>query len=83
MPALCVVEPGAAMSRKSANGHRPRPASGWAALQHQPAQGGPLLHCQCGAAWTDDEEGRHAHRAVFLHQPKPRQTISSPQEDPS
>jgi hypothetical protein len=64
------------MTRQSASRHRPRPASGWAALQHQPS--GPLLRCRCGAAWTDDDGGRHAHQAVFGHQP--RQSEPEPAE---
>ena len=50
----------------------PQPVD-WAAAQHQTGPAAPLLHCQCGGYWLDDEPGRHAHRVVFLHSSSPRE----------
>lgn len=69
------------MSRQSANGHRPAQPADWAAAQYRPGQGVPLLRCQCGAAWLDDEEGRHAHRVVFSHQPRPCERATRPAQE--
>ncbi len=59
------------MTRQSANGQAPPPA---------PAGGVPLLRCHCGAAWLDDDGGRHAHQAVFGHQPRTREPETMPPE---
>jgi hypothetical protein len=69
-------------ARQPANGRRGahQPAD-WAALAYRPDPRTPLLRCRCGAAWLDDDEGRHAHRAVFGHQPSPRETTPA-QEGP-
>jgi hypothetical protein len=67
------------MTRQSANGHRPAAPADWD--RPQPAEGTPLLRCRCGAVWTDDDDGRHAHRVVFSHQPRPREPARPPQED--
>ncbi len=55
-------------ARQSANGRPPPPAEPTA-----PGPAGQLTRCACGAAWFDDEPGRHAHAVVFGHQPKSRQ----------
>ena len=68
----------------SPNGHRPGPPPAPAdldAAQHQPGPGTPLLRCACGGYWLDDEPGRHAHRAVFGHQPRPREPARPPAND--
>jgi hypothetical protein len=40
----------------------------------------PLLRCHCGAAWLDDDGGRHAHQAVFGHQPRTPEPGKTPKE---
>jgi hypothetical protein len=60
----------------SANGHRagpPRQTVDWDALGYRPDPAVPLLACRCGAKYLDDYEGCHAHRVVFLHDPKTRE----------
>lgn len=57
-------------ARQSANGRSPPPAP---AEPTAPGPAGQLTRCACGAAWLDDEPGRHAHAVVFGHQPKPRE----------
>lgn len=69
------------MSRQAANGQAPPSApAGRDADRHQPGPGPPLLRCACGGYWLDDEPGRHAHHAVFAHQPRPRQSAKTPKE---
>jgi hypothetical protein len=73
------------VSRQAANGHRPAapvPAADWAAREYQPGPAAPLLRCRCGAAWLDDDEGRHAHRVVFLHQPRAREEPATKEDPP-
>gem|GEM_PF-3047024 len=54
------------MSRQAANGQVP---------PLQPDPGPPKLErCWCGAAYLDDDESRHAHSVVFLHQPNTRES---------
>ncbi len=56
------------------------PAADWDQFGYKPSPNTPLLRCWCGAAWLDDDEGRHAHRVVFSHQPKPAEPSSPPKE---
>lgn len=73
-------------SRQSANGQAPpadrttsEPPPDWA-VHYQPTSA-PLLACSrhgCGAKYLDDDGGRHAHQAVFGHQP--RQSEPEPTE---
>ncbi|MGH3162564.1 MAG: hypothetical protein ACRDOC_11805 [Streptosporangiaceae bacterium] len=70
-------------ARQAGNGRRPDPPpqpADWDAAQYQPDTRTPLLTCRCGAKWTDDEPGRHAHRVVFSHQPRQRE--ATPKEAP-
>ena len=63
----------APQARQSANGQVPAPP--------RPDPGKPpLLRCRCGAAWLDDDEGRHAHRVVFGHQPRTAEAARPPEE---
>jgi hypothetical protein len=66
-------------ARQPANGRSPPTAP----AEHAPTAPGPaaLLRCACGGYWTDDEPGRHAHRAVFGHQPRAREP--EPQQEKS
>jgi len=71
----------------AANGHRPGrppPPADWGE-QYEPT-GAPLLRCGsrgCGAAYVDDEPSRHAHAAVFGHQPRPSEPAQPPQQERS
>ncbi len=70
-------------ARASANGHRAEPPHrpvDWSAVGYRPAEGTPTPRCWCGGVWIDDEAGRHAHRVVFLHEP--RLPEPAPKEDP-
>ena len=59
------------MSRQAANGRVPPPDPG-------PPK---LLRCaSCNGYWLDDDEGRHAHRVVFLHQPRLPEPVRPPEE---
>jgi hypothetical protein len=69
-------------ARQPANGRSPPTAP----AEHAPTAPGPstaLRRCACGAVWLDDEPGRHAHRAVFGHQPRPREPAETPQQEKS
>lgn len=37
-----------------------------------------LRCCKCGANYIDTDEGRHAHRVVFGHQPKTKNEENKP-----
>ena len=61
-----------ARTRQSANGQVP------------PADPGPpkLRQCWCSGYWLDDDEGRHAHSVVFLHQPETREAPARESAEP-
>jgi hypothetical protein len=39
----------------------------------------PLARCRCGGVWHDDDDGRHAHRVVFGHEPRPPPEPAKPE----
>jgi len=39
---------------------------------YRPAEGTPLVTCECGAAFVDDPPSRRAYLIVFGHRPRPQ-----------
>jgi hypothetical protein len=43
----------------------------------------PIARCRCGGVWHDDDDGRHAHRVVFGHQPRPPEPAEPAEPQPT